>query len=198
MKFTLPNILSILRTVIAPVFYILMVSKNVHYCQIACILFILGAITDYFDGWLARTYNQTSSWGKFFDPLADKILTSAAFLAFVSLGIIQLWMVLIIIIRDFGTTWMRIYADSKNEPIVTSLSAKWKTFLQMLFIVYLLILLFIKNSVSSGNPIYNVDLLLYSSYTYIMMLVLTLLTLWTAIEYVNQNKSIFGLLRSKI
>ena len=195
MKLNLPNTLSILRIIIAPVFFIYLIMDSVQAISIACTLYFIASISDYFDGWIARKYNTISNWGKFLDPLADKFLTTAAFLAFVVKGIVPLWMVLIILIRDFGTTFLRLYAEKNNKHIKTSMLAKWKTTLQMFFIAYILVLLLFEKSInftffilqSTPDKINN---LIYSDSIYVLMLILTLMTIWTAVEYVVNNKNI--------
>ena len=192
MKFSLPNIISLIRVIIAPIFFLMLISGEYGLIHISCILYLIGAVTDYIDGWLARKYQDITSWGKFFDPLADKILTTSAFIAFVILHIIPLWMVIVIIIRDFGTTFLRAYADNIDKPIVTSLLAKWKTFLQMLFIAYILTGIFIISIVDNPNLGGLLNDMIYSSYTYVAMLLLTLLTIWSGIEYIIQNKGVIN------
>lgn len=187
-----------IRAVIAPIFLFLILYPDAIAVRIGVVLYFIGAVTDYIDGWMARKYKMVSQWGIFFDPLADKFLTTAAFLAFVILGIIPLWMVLIIIIRDFGTTFLRIYADTVGTQIKTSYSAKVKTFFQMTFIAYLLILIFWKNTYVISYRDFNIHHLTYSTITYIIMLLLTIFTLWTAVEYIIQNKNlIISLISSK-
>ena len=183
--------ITILRVIISPVFYLLFTSGNALSIRIAFWLFLLGAFTDYLDGWFARHYEETTNWGVFFDPLADKILTTAAFLAFAHLGVVQWWMVIVIFVRDIGTTLLRIQADSRKSILATSKSAKWKTFFQLLFIIYILTLFFLKSSDVSLVSTVSLNNLIYSNFTFYIMLGLTLFTIWTAIEYVYQNKSLF-------
>ena len=190
MKFNLPNIFSLSRVIIAPFVFFMLISDDDALIQIALLLFILGAVTDYFDGWIARKLSDVTSWGKFFDPLADKILTSAAFISFIVLEIVPLWMVLIIIFRDVGTTLLRIYADSVQKPIHTSQSAKVKTFAQMVFIIYILILLFLKHSQILNISDEALNNIIYSQMTYFFMLVLTIIAVWTSVEYVLQNRNL--------
>ena len=168
-----------------------MIKNNPVSTRIACGLFVMGAITDYLDGGLARNVYGVTSLGKFVDPLADKVLTTAAFLSFVQLGIVELWMVIIIIVRDFGTTILRLFAVNNKHTINTSRSAQWKTFLQMVFIVYILILLFLRDSDFIKIEFNKINYLIFSNFSYYMMLFLTFITIWTAIEYIIYNRSLF-------
>ena len=120
----LPNQLTTLRIILTPIFFFLFISDNPLLKQIALIVYFIAAITDWYDGWLARKFNYITNWGKFMDPLADKFFTSAAFVAFFILDIVPLWMVIIIIIRDFYVTGLRIYADIQHKAFSTSKLAK--------------------------------------------------------------------------
>ncbi len=193
----LPNQLTALRIILTPVFLFLFISEDPFYKQLSLAVFFIAAITDWYDGWLARKFNYITASGKFLDPLADKILTSTAFFAFVYLDVLELWMVLIIVIRDFLITFLRFYADIKNMSITTIRSAKWKTFFQMAFIYYLLCVYVIK----TVDWIYEGNEKIFTSltnpdYIYYSMLFITLFTLWTGIEYLVKNikliKSIFS------
>lgn len=104
--------------------------------QLAAALFLIAAISDWYDGWHARRYNAMSPFGAFFDPLADKIFIGAVFFAFVALGVLEFWMVLIIVARDILTTLLRVLAERKGRPLVTSRIAKWKTAAQLVFLWY--------------------------------------------------------------
>ncbi|OGV22444.1 MAG: CDP-diacylglycerol--glycerol-3-phosphate 3-phosphatidyltransferase, partial [Stygiobacter sp. RIFOXYC12_FULL_38_8] len=136
----LPNQLTVLRIILTPIFIVLFLSDDPLLIQISLGVFLAAALTDWYDGWLARKFNYITEWGKFMDPLADKILTSTAFFGFVSLGILEFWMVLVIVVRDFLITLLRAYADYRKVSFTTSNLAKWKTFSQMFFLYYLLIL----------------------------------------------------------
>lgn len=179
----LPNILSILRLLLSPVFFVLIISKNTDLIIFAYFIYIFAAITDYFDGVLARKYNATSQFGNFFDPLADKFLTSFAFMSFVNLGIINIWLVIIVIFRDLFTTIMRIYKFNGKAGIITSKTAKWKTFIQMVFIFYILTIIALYNSqiIEFSTEFYTK--ILYSEYIDILMLIITILSVWTLIDY---------------
>ncbi len=188
----LPNIISLSRVVLSPVFFVLIISDDPLKVRTACVIYGIAALTDYFDGFLARKLNIVTSLGNFLDPLADKFLTGASFIAFVVCGFIPLWMVIIVLARDVGTTVLRVYADSICKPIVTSWSAKVKTFIQMVFIFYILILMLLSNSETFADSSVFINGLLRSDLTYYMMLSLTVFTVWTGVEYVYRNKALFS------
>lgn len=197
MYLSVPNIISLARVIMAPIVYILLSAQGSLTSKIAVIIFIIGALTDYFDGWIARRYKQQTEFGIFFDPLADKILTASAFFAFVTMGILPLWMVLIVIFRDVFTTFLRLFADEIRLSIKTSRSAKVKTFIQMVFIIYLLILLFISTTEIPGHIRAQATQLLYGNYTDWAMSLLTAYTVWTSIEYIFANREVIRRLLTK-
>jgi len=135
----LPNQLTVLRIILSPIFLYLFLSGNELLQQISLGVFLIAAFTDWYDGWLARKYNFITAWGKFWDPLADKILTATAFVGFVYLDVLPFWMVLLILLRDFIITGFRGYTDYIGVNFITSWYGKVKTFFQMAFIYYLLI-----------------------------------------------------------
>lgn len=137
----LPNSLTWARIILAPVFMGLFIVDNVWAKFWAMVIFIVASLTDLFDGYYARKYGISTSFGKFFDPLADKILTSLAFIAFVALGYVQLWMVVLIILREFLITGLRTLAAYRGTLITPSWPAKVKTFLQMTSIVVILLII---------------------------------------------------------
>jgi CDP-diacylglycerol---glycerol-3-phosphate 3-phosphatidyltransferase len=187
----LPNQLTVLRIILTPFFFFMFLSDDILYKQISLGIFIVAALTDWYDGWLARKYNYITNWGKFWDPLADKILTSAAFLAFVFIDVIPLWMVVLIILRDFVITGLRAYADYKGIVFHTSRYAKWKTFIQMTFLYYLLI-------VHAGlvtPQIYNSNkewfaVLLNETFIYLTMLFITIITVHSGFTYFYRNRTL--------
>ncbi len=188
MNYSLPNLISFLRVLLAPLFFVLICSHNEVAVRIAVIVFIVGALTDYFDGWLARRRKEVSAFGAFFDPLADKVFTATAFVALAVIEVFPFWMVFIVIARDIGTTLLRVYADSLNRSIITSRNAKVKTFLQMAFIVYVLLLIWLKYFDEIPLLKETATWLLASNITYILMLALTIHTVWTSIDYLLNNR----------
>lgn len=185
----LPNQLTVLRIILTPVFLILFLSEDPLLIQISIGVFIIAAITDWYDGWLARKFNYITEWGKFLDPLADKILTSTAFIAFVILNVLDLWMVLLIIIRDIIVTTLRLFAEQRKISFKTSYTAKWKTFLQMFFLYYLLVV-YTANKIDwikNINPTL-IENLFNSHLIYYSMLFITLFTVITGVIYIFSNK----------
>lgn len=187
----LPNQLTILRIILSPVFLFLFMANDPFLKQISLAVFIIAAITDWYDGWLARKYNYITQWGKFLDPLADKILTSCGFFALAGLGIVEYWMVWVIVLRDFLITGLRVYAEFKKMPFSTSQLAKWKTFVQMVFLYYLLV----ETVLASTKYFYEGNqevfaLLADHNFVYFSMLAITAFTFFTGIWYLIQNKNL--------
>lgn len=191
MIYSIPNIITYFRFLVVPIFLFLYFSENKLLICISIVLYLFGALSDYFDGYFARKLNSTSSFGKFLDPLADKFIVLASLFAFVYQGIIPLWMVLVIFGRDIITTYMRRLSKKKNHNMQTSKLAKWKTFAQFLFIGYVQTLVFVANSGLFDISVEATNEFIYSSLTYFMMLLLVLYTLFTLIDYIIINKVIF-------
>jgi CDP-diacylglycerol--glycerol-3-phosphate 3-phosphatidyltransferase len=188
----LPNQLTVLRIILTPIFLFLFLSGDPLLIQISSVVFIIAAITDWYDGWLARKFNYITDWGKFLDPLADKILTLTAFMGFVIVDILPFWMVILIILRDLIITLLRLYADYKKINFTTSKSAKWKTFFQMAFLYYLLLVYTLKTfEYLKQNYKFLFDSLLDPTAIYFVMLAITLFTIVTGIIYFLSNWSLF-------
>ena len=154
----LPNLLTLTRVFLSPVFMVLMLFEDPVMRLVATLVFIVAALTDVGDGYYARKLGRPTGFGRFMDPLADKILVSTAFLTFVSLGYVRGWMVATIIVREFVITGLRSMAAYKGMVISSSILAKWKTACQMLAIATILIyanveLLAMDNS--SSNPSFS-------------------------------------------
>ncbi len=126
-----PNLVSTLRIVLAPLFLYLFVIEEF---EAALVAFFVAGWTDWLDGWLARRLNAESDTGRWFDPLADKVLTTLSFAALAWDGYAPWWAVLLIVFRDIYVTWLRNWADLVHEPLETSRVAKLKTATQMTFI----------------------------------------------------------------
>lgn len=186
---TLPNQLTILRIILSPVFLAFFLSPEILLKQISAAIFVIAALSDWYDGWLARKFNYITSWGKFWDPLADKILTSTAFIGFTMVDLIPYWMVVIIVGRDIIVTLLRVFADKREITFSTSYYAKFKTMLQMIFLYYLLILY-----VASITPVVFssfkdlIEILLNEKLIYFTALLVTIVTFHSGILYFLRNR----------
>lgn len=192
---TLPNQLTVLRIILSPVFLYFFLSDVVWMKQASVAIYIVAALSDWYDGWLARKFNYITSWGKFWDPLADKILTSSAFIGFAIVDLIPWWMVIIIVGRDVIITLLRVFADMKNYNFVTSYYAKWKTLIQMIFLYYLLIL-YVAQFTPEINSVYGIIIstLLNKQLIYFVALIITIITFHSGLLYVIRNWKIIKLL----
>lgn len=190
---TIPNSLTTLRIVLTPVFLFLLFEEPSFSKQLALVVYVVAALTDWYDGWIARRYGYITRWGKFLDPLADKILAAAALFAFAALNLVDLWMVWIIVVRDFLITGLRIYAELKDMPMVTSKSAQAKTFGEFVVIYYILIL-YVASSVPAIQRDFGgiIDSLMAPQVLFGMMLVVTLSTIGTAIVYIFDNRTLLA------
>ncbi|MCR5517639.1 MAG: CDP-diacylglycerol--glycerol-3-phosphate 3-phosphatidyltransferase [Lachnospiraceae bacterium] len=131
----LPNKLTILRVLLIPVFLLCLLNE---YNILALIIFVIASLTDMLDGKIARKYNLVTNFGKFMDPLADKLLVSSALISFVGLGRMPIWIVVVIISREFIISGFRLVAADKGVVIAASMWGKVKTVTQMVMIIVLL------------------------------------------------------------
>ena len=132
-----PNILTAVRIILAALFVYLFEIEAFTFAGAA---FIISAVTDFFDGLIARKYNAVSDFGKFADPLADKILVFSALILFVKYGITPAWIVIFILFREFTITGLRMVISAKGKVIPAMLSGKIKTTVQMIAIIFILFL----------------------------------------------------------
>ncbi|RUM69561.1 MAG: CDP-diacylglycerol--glycerol-3-phosphate 3-phosphatidyltransferase [Sulfurovum sp.] len=145
--FNVPNTLAFIRLLLAPVMFFLLVNRDsallahVHYTwldYIAAFIFVLASATDFFDGYIARTFNQITTLGKILDPLADKMLTIAGFLGLMMLDRASPWAIYLIITRELFITGLRVSAATEGIDIAASWMGKVKTVAQMIAIGFLL------------------------------------------------------------
>ncbi len=134
-----PNKLTVARVIITPLFMLAFLSSIPHRFLIGAIIFSVASITDAVDGKLARKNNQVTTFGKFLDPVADKMLTTAALLAFIQEGICGAWPVFIILTREFIVTSMRLISASQNIVVPANIWGKIKTATQMTFTIVILL-----------------------------------------------------------
>lgn len=136
---TIPNILTCIRVLLIPVFMIL-AYRHTPGCDVAAfIVYVVACITDFVDGKLARAWNQVTNFGKFMDPVADKLLVMAALLIFVEDGTITAWMVAIILGREFLVSSLRMVAAADGRVIAANYWGKAKTMITMITLIFLLL-----------------------------------------------------------
>ncbi|MBI2619788.1 MAG: CDP-diacylglycerol--glycerol-3-phosphate 3-phosphatidyltransferase [Ignavibacteriales bacterium] len=188
-SFSPPNQLTILRILLTPVFLAFLFSANPVLRQLSLLIFIVALLTDWYDGWVARRWGYITRWGTFLDPLADKIVTSAALLAFVYLDIAPAWPIWIIVVRDIAVTLLRSYSEFKGKRFDTSKFAKTKTFLQFVVIYYVL-LLHIANETDFFHSRFGatIDVLLDHTLIYVLTVLIAVITVWTGISYLIDNR----------
>jgi len=184
----LPNALTLLRIALSPIFMALFVVDNLWARFWAMVIFIIAALTDLYDGYYARKYGISTSFGKFMDPLADKILVSVAFISFATLGYVKMWMVMLIIIRDFLITGLRSLAAYKGVVIVPTRWAKAKTFMQMTAITVILLIINLRTFAKPiGFEIPWLDSPEVATYVNWMMWITVVVTWGTGIDYLVKS-----------
>ncbi|MBC8590522.1 CDP-diacylglycerol--glycerol-3-phosphate 3-phosphatidyltransferase [Wansuia hejianensis] len=170
----LPNKITLIRVLLVPVFIVLFYVNIENHLTYAAIIFIIASLTDALDGYIARSRNLVTKFGKFMDPLADKILVTAAFVLLVEIGKIPGWIVIIILAREFAITGFRVIAASEGITIAASSLGKFKTVAQLIAIILLLL----DNIIFSKLNIPMDVIMLYIS------LVMTVLS---GIDYIYKN-----------
>ena len=194
-----PNTLSLIRIILAPVFMVLFLSDSTWMVAASFFVFTIAALTDWYDGWYARRYGFKTRWGQFIDPLADKILTSAAFIAFYLLKqkdpnflgstepVPVIILLAVIIFRDIVLTLARSIQELKGKEFRTSMVSKTKTFIQMTFI-FLMIGLISLAAITSGSGVSaSIINYLHSDINYYILLLITLLTAASGIAYIFES-----------
>ena len=174
----LPNKLTILRVIMIPFFVLFLLLEggtNVTYRWIAAAIFVIASFTDMLDGMIARKYGLVTNFGKFMDPLADKLLVCSALICLSSLGKLATWIVLVIIAREFIISGFRLVASDNGIVIAASYWGKFKTVSHMAMIIMLIL--------DFQNPVYYV-------LTQIVVWVGLALTVISLADYVWKNKQV--------
>ncbi len=160
-------------------------------------VFLLASVTDWLDGMLARRYNQETNFGALLDPVADKILTTAAFICFIeqksltngtdSPPLVQAWMVLVIVARDFLVTGLRLVASEQGVILKAERLGKHKTFSQMVTIIFTLGGLAVRDDWGFGSASFD---LWFARLVFSFMVITVGLTLWSGMAYVWKNREL--------
>ena len=176
----LPNKLTMLRVILVPVFMVFAAYSrygtadfNPTFALIAGIIFAVASFTDFLDGYLARKNNLVTDFGKFMDPIADKLLTHTAFIMLTAIGRLNVTACIIFIAREFVVSGLRLCAVEQGHVIAAGMSGKIKTVLQMMLVVVLTI---------TGEGLLPALLTIAAS----------VMTLYSMCEYVWQNRSVLG------
>ena len=173
----LPNKLTIFRVMLIPVFLVfLFLQDAIPFGKwIALVVFIVASLTDLADGKIARKYNLVTDFGKFMDPLADKLLTCSAMIALIELGRIPAWIVIVIIAREFTISGFRLIAADKGRVIAAGWWGKIKTICQMAMIIVILL------DIDALRPL---ELVLIAA--------ATVLTVVSLIDYIMKNRQVLS------
>lgn len=185
----LPNKITVSRIILIPIFILFMVvdfgfgtleiggSTLSYEHLIGALLFIIAAATDWFDGHLARKHNLVTNMGKFLDPLADKLLVSAALVILVELGYAASWIVIIIISREFAVTGLRLILAGGGEVVAANQLGKIKTATQLVAISFLLL----------NNIFFEAINLPFGT---IMLYIALIFTIWSGVDYFYKNRRV--------
>ncbi len=182
----LANSLTVLRIILTPFFVYYFLQDDSESLLISISIFIVASFTDWFDGYYARRTNSITRFGQFMDPLADKILNLSATYLFLLKGYLFGWVFFLIFFRDLYTTLLRMYALIKNQPVLTSRVAQWKTFIHM----GLLAVIFTQIVLTELFDLKLIDLTAdYISITGVAWLSTAILSLYTSIDYSIDNRN---------
>lgn len=191
----LPNKLTLLRIVLIPVmiimYYISPLTENYIFKDITianfimCIIFVVASLTDFLDGYLARKLNQVTTFGKFMDPLADKLLVVSALLILMDQGVVGAWVAIIIIAREFIVTGIRLLAVEGGKVIAASKLGKYKTATTMVAIIGL----FFHEAGAGVMNQFDTSNIIYFIFNIIMYIALAL-TVISGVDYFMKNRKI--------
>lgn len=173
-----PNKITLARIFLIPVFIVAFMTNNPYSDLLGAIIFLVASLTDGIDGHIARKYNLVTDFGKFLDPLADKLLVASALICFVELGRVSAWMVIVIIAREFIVTGLRSIAAAKGVVIAAAMTGKIKTCIQMAASVCAFFF-YAEPFVIGGFSV-----------CYIAMFVSTLFTVYSGVEYLYVNRKL--------
>ena len=175
----LPNKLTLLRVALIPLFVVLLLlySRYPYVNYAACFVFIAASLTDLFDGKIARKYDLVTNFGKFMDPLADKLLVISALICLLKLDMIPVWAVLLITAREFIISGFRLVAAEKGLVLAASKMAKIKTTVQMIMTVSLML---------------DFPWTFFKALNWILIILAVILTITSLLEYLIKNRSVLS------
>lgn len=182
----LPNALTIFRIAASPALMILLLLEDVRARLAAMILFVLAGLSDLLDGLIARRTDQVTGFGRFMDPIADKLLISMALISLVALRVVAAWVVLVIIGREFLIMGLRTLVAYRGEVMESSWMAKAKTFLQTLAVSVILLDLVLRDC-SIPNGILGQALTLQALGQWLLFLAMAM-TLLSGLDYIYKSR----------
>lgn len=186
----LPNKLTLLRILLTPVFMLLLLWQFPHHYLAALLVFIFASVTDLLDGRLARKNQQVTDFGKFLDPLADKMLTTAALLGFIvlNIGVGTVWVAFIVMLREFLMASLRLVAADNGRVIAANAWGKVKTVCQMVAIIFAIFAQYVLSlPVVGGLSCYGVLCAAANIITTVFLWVSTLMAVVSGAVYLAQN-----------
>ena len=191
----LANKLTLIRIILVPIFLVFIAYQGLPYGSvIATLIFIIASVTDQLDGYIARSRNQVTNFGKFMDPLADKLLVTAALISLVELQLVPAWAAIVIIAREFAVSGLRTIAASEGLVIAASWWGKIKTVIQIIAIVLLLLQVNIINSpgikelVAGSNFLRNFFIYVPDIFLYLAVAI----TIISGVDYFRKNKNVIN------
>lgn len=194
MNLNTPNKLTIARIIITPIYLAVILWASLpHRFLIATIVFSIAAITDAIDGKLARKNNQITNFGKLLDPIADKVLTTSALLAFMTMGLCNIWIVMIVLTREFAISSIRMIAASNGVVIPANIWGKIKTVSQMTFTILIMLLCeieYIIKDVLHSNILSKLpEFINLTTVSNFLLWITAILTLISGIIYIKDSKN---------
>ena len=189
-----PNQLTVARFGLTVVFLAALFSGLPYHDSIALVVFVIASLTDFFDGKIARRDNLITDFGKLMDPLADKILTGSAFIAFVGLDLMPAWMVIIIVARELAITGLRLLAASKNIVLAAERFGKHKTISQITAIIAVLVSISYASWGNIGEWVFGWSILggpWVLSFAVLAQWVTVSLTFYSGAVYLVKNRQIY-------
>ncbi len=187
-----PNKLTVIRVILIPIFMACYLMNGMGWLAAAFLVFLAAAITDHYDGKLARENNQVTTFGKLMDPIADKLLIFGAFLCFMQKGTghINAWIIMIVLLREFLVTGVRMLAMGENNVIAASIWGKSKTVSQFVLVIGVMVFEFITMCFEFMPFSTDIIATVMDVLTYIMVAVSVVLTIFSGFDYVWKNKGI--------
>ncbi len=175
----LPNKLTILRVIMVPIFIVVMELSPFGTASkwVALGIFIIASLTDLADGKIARKYNLVTNFGKFMDPLADKMLVCSALICLTGMGKLEAWITILIVVRDFIISGFRLVASDKGVVIAASYWGKFKTTFQMIMICLI---------------IADIPFGFFTILTIVIKYIAVFLTVYSMIDYIIKNKNVLS------